>query len=608
MNDFKRLNELVREQKAQMNALYKDLDNEIVNAALALCGLKGQKSERVALLRRIVDLKVDPLQNELKKLNFSDDEQKRILKRIFGFVKDLYEKRHAELIKRIKEEKILDDFSVAFIHGMHEIGLALNIWQISWQERIIDGTNKEFEAKFPSLDEANEFILRNSLFQPDPEGKRADRSYGAVVKNGENFSFVPYAVAFEKEVVRVRAAFERAIKNLKILAKNDEQNAYIRYLERLKDAFCERENDRVIAAWQEAEIAWMSVKGALQPGHPLEYYEDAYTHAVALEWDIRLAGQSGVNEAEFKQNMKQTYANVCEQIGLADTQMNEQVNENIERTQLYISVPMIYYAAELNGLFSAQVVPNDESVSAKCGKKIFAFVDHVYESAKAKPFMKLSSEIFSREFLDFGREILFLKPEIWKKVYEISTIGHEFGHILFIAEDTEAAMNQSGVFKFIEEYKATTGGLVNFFMHEDERFIKAVFHELIARAVGLIGWRKVDEVRAYYCEGLIHLSLLFSCKVLKFDGKSLQVDMSEAAYQNFKAACLQNYLRLAGHYAKKADASEFLAKFCQKDGVSFLPKDDATREFVLHFYERYEAIGNELDESGEWERWQNIKA
>ena len=352
----------------------------------------------------------------------------------------------------------------------------------------------------------------------------------------------------------------------------------------------------------------MSVRGALQPGHPLEYYEDAYTHAVALEWDIRLAGQSGVNEAEFKQNMKQTYANVCEQIGLADTQMNEQVNENIERTQLYISVPMIYYAAELNGLFSAQVVPNDESVSAKCGKKIFAFVDHVYESAKAKPFMKLSSEIFSREFLDFGREILFLKPEIWKKVYEISTIGHEFGHILFIAEDTEAAMNQSGVFKFIEEYKATTGGLVNFFIHEDERFIKAVFHELIARAVGLIGWRKVDEVRAYYCEGLIHLSLLFSCKVLKFDGKSLQVDMSEAAYQNFKAACLQNYLCLAGHYAKKADASEFLAKFCQKDGVSFLPKDDATREFVLHFYERYEAIGNELDESGEWERWQNIKA
>ncbi|WXG60920.1 hypothetical protein VB002_05440 [Campylobacter concisus] len=59
---------------------------------------------------------------------------------------------------------------------------------------------------------------------------------------------------------------------------------------------------------------------------------------------------------------------------------------------------MIYYAAELNGLFSAQVVPNDESVSAKCGKKIFAFVNHVYEGAKAKPFMKLGAEIFSREF------------------------------------------------------------------------------------------------------------------------------------------------------------------------------------------------------------------
>ncbi|MCD8213096.1 MAG: invasion protein CiaB [Campylobacter sp.] len=607
MNDFKRLNELVREQKARINALYKNLDNELVNEALELCGLKGEKSERMALLRRIVDLKVDPLQNELKKLKFSEQDQKRILRLMFDFVRNLYEKRHNELLQKIKNEKILDEFNVAFVQSMHDIGLGLNSWQISWQERIIDTTNKEFEAKFSTLNEANEFIAKNLLFQLDGEGKRADRTYGAVVKDGENFSFAPYAVAFEKEVKRVALAFDEAIKNLKILSCNDEHDSYVRYFEKLKEAFCECDNDRVITAWQEVEIAWMDVKGALQPGHPLEYYEDAYTHAVALEWDIRLVDDDCMDEGEFKRNIKQTYANVCAQIGSNDAKMNEQVNKNVDRTQLYISVPMIYYAAELNGLFSAQVVPNDESVSAKCGKKIFAFVNHVYESAKAKPFMKLSSEIFSKEFLNFGREILFLKPEIWKKVYEISTIGHEFGHMLFISQDTEITMNQSGVFKFIEEYKATTGGLVNFFFHEDERYKSAVFHELIARAVGLIGWRKVDEVRAYYCEGLIHLSLLFGCGALKFDGKILQIDTSETAYENFKDACLKNYFILAAHYAKKADASEFLAKFCVKDGTSFLPKDEKTREFVLYFYERYEAIGNELDNSGEWEKWQNAK-
>ncbi|MBR8461775.1 invasion protein CiaB [Campylobacter sp. faydin G-105] len=610
MNDFKRLNELVREQKAQLNKLYKNLNDELIIKALKICGLNGNKSERIAVLRRIVDLKVDPLENELKKLGIDENEQKRILNLMFEFVRELYEKRHTELINQVKNEKILDDFNLAIIEAMHSVGLALNAWQTVWQERIIDTTNKEFEAKFDDITKAVEFISKNTLFQTDANGVRADRTYGAVVKSSENgvkkFSFAPYAVAFADEVKVVINAFENALLNLKNLAKTDEHNKFIIYFERLKNAFAERENDKVIVAWQDAEIAWMDVRGALQPGHPLEYYEDIYTHAVALEWDIRLVDDGGVDESEFKARVKRSYTQICADINLNDIALNRQVNANIERTQLYISVPMIYYAAELNGLFSAQVVPNDESVSVACGKKIFAFVNHVYESAKAKPFMRLGSEIFSYEFLNFNREILFLKPDVWKKIYEISTIGHEFGHILFIANDTEATMNKSGVFKFIEEYKATTGGLVNFFLHEDERYKMGVFAELIARSVGLVGWRKVDEVRAYYCEGLIHLSLLFKTGVLKFDGKSLNVDMSEMAYEKFKTACLVNYRDLATHYSKKVDASEFLHKFCVKDGVSYLPKDSKTREFVEYFYSRYEAIGNELDESGEWERWQKL--
>ncbi len=39
-----------------------------------------------------------------------------------------------------------------------------------------------------------------------------------------------------------------------------------------------------------------------------------------------------------------------------------------------------------------------------------------------------------------------------------------------------------------------------------------VFHELIKRAIGLISWQRVDEVKPYYTEGLIHLSLLLKAK------------------------------------------------------------------------------------------------
>lgn len=612
MNNFNRLNEMVATKKAQLNEIYKNLDDELINNALKICKLDGDGAQRVALARRIVDLKVDPLENELKKLQMNQNEIEKIKKAMFEFVRKIYEKRHADLINQIEHEKILDEFYLAVIRGMHNVGLALNSWQLSWESRILNTTNKEFKERFKDLREANEFIGKHSLFQVDRNGFRADRTYGAVVKNGENFSFASYAVVFENEVKSVDFELLKMINELKSISakisKDDDETvehmAYIKYFSKLKDAFCERENSKVIGAWQDAEIAWMDIRTKLQPGHPLEYYEDAYTHAVALEWDIRLVDSAGVDESNFKKNITQTYEKIVENIGVKNDQMNKQVMENIARTQLYVSVPMIYYAAELNGLFSAQVVPNDEYVSAKCGKKIFAFVNHVYEGAKAKPFMKISSEIFSRDFLNFGREILFLHPQIWKKVYEISTIGHEFGHILFIDTDTENIMNTGGLFKFIEEYKATTGGLVNFFYHEDKRYKMAVFHELIARAVGLMAWRKVDEVRAYYCEGLIHLSLLFKSGVLKFKNKMLDVDFSDSGYEKFKNLAIKNYENLAMHYTNKLEAGEFLAKFCISDNGSYLPLDEKVREFVEYFYALYENIGNELDDSDEWAKWQ----
>ena len=189
--------------------------------------------------------------------------------------------------------------------------------------------------------EAIKFIDENGLYQKDG-GEKGERSYGAVLKNGEKYAFVPYAAAFENEVKRVADALDALIKNLKTLAANDEHEAYVKYFEKLKAAFCERENDRTIPAWQDAERAWMDVKGPLQPGHPLEYYEDAYTHAVALEWDVRLAGASDFDEEKFKASVIRAYEQICEQCGIKDAQLARQVTQNIARTQTYISVPMIY--------------------------------------------------------------------------------------------------------------------------------------------------------------------------------------------------------------------------------------------------------------------------
>ena len=606
MGDFNRLNEIVSEFKAELNGLYAVVDepNFIISQMLEIANFKGTKSEKIAVLRRLVDLKVEPLENELNKQNISEEQILSIKTKMFEFVRVFYEARFQGLLMKIANENILDKFDLALLYGVHSVGLAINAWQPSWEKQILQTTNKAFEDRFSSMSEAIHFIDKNKLYQLDGNLK-GDRSYGAVVQDSENFSFVPYAVAFKDKVLAVEQKFDMVIKQLEVLATNDQHYAYIEYFKKLKSAFSHTDNDTTIMAWQEAERAWMKITSPIQVGHPLEYYEDAYTHAVALEWDIRLSDNTNFDEAKFKVEILQSYEKICAEIGIKDENLNFQVEQNIKRTQTYICVPMIYYGAELNGLFSAQVVPNDETVSSEYGKKIFAFVNHVYESAKSRPFMRLSSEIFDRKFLDFGRDILFRKPNVWKKVYEISTIGHEFGHILFIDTDTEKAMNSSGEFKFIEEYKATTGGLVNFFLHELNEYKMPVFHELIARAVGLIAWREVDEVRAYYCEGLMHLSLLFNSGVLKFDNEKLIVDFSDESYNSFKNICLQNYKNLAKHYAKRENAGEFLAKFCQKDAKSYLPKDKQAREFVEYYYRLYKKIGNEIDESGEWEKWRN---
>ncbi|MDA3055149.1 MULTISPECIES: invasion protein CiaB [unclassified Campylobacter] len=606
MNNFDRLNELVSETKANLNALYANSDSEIIKQGLQICEFSDTQSAKIAILRRIVDLKEEAMMQEFRKLGYDANKQSLLREKMYDYVRQIHSDMHAALIAKIEEEKILNPFYLELIKSVHKIGLVINQMQKSWQKLIIDTNNKRLEMNFASIADAKEYLFENELLQRTPHDEICDRCYGAIIQDSEGkFVMAPYAVAFEEDSKELIGTFNKAILELEDLASNAEERAYIYYLAKLRTAFAERNNVFVIGAWRDAEMAWMETKSPIQIGHPLEYYEDNYTHAVALEWDIRLSQPTRFDADKFKAEISASFDKIYKQIGANSPVMRSLVLSNIDKTQLYISTPMIYYGADLNGLFSAQVVPNDEFVSTNCGKKIFAFVNFVYESAKAKPFMKISSQIFDLDYLNFGREILFKQPKIWRMVYEISTIGHEFGHIFFIDEDTESLMNKSGAFKLVEEYKATTGGLINFFFNEKPEMRLPVLDELIRRSVGLIAWQRVNDVRPYYCEGLIHLTLLFRSGVLKFDGAKLAVDFSEAGYERFKKICLKNYEILASTYYKKLDAYDFLDGFVENTSGVYLPKDAVCREFVEYYYALYEKIGNEIDESGEREKWVN---
>jgi len=348
--------------------------------------------------------------------------------------------------------------------------------------------------------------------------------------------------------------------------------------------------DELIGYWADVDRAWMAITTPLQVGHPLEYYEDHYRKAVALEWDLRIVNPLLQKESDTRALIGAFASKMA--LGFGGEAPSILVNnlKQIEGTQLYIGQPMLYYGAEFNGLFSAQVVPNDESVSSQLGKKIFAYADFVLESKKSKPVMRLSVEMMGEDFVKKQRKLLLDEPKLWHKIYDISTIGHEFGHILWMDRETESAMNRSGQFKNIEEFKATTGGLMAFFENDEPSLRKHLIDDLVSRAVGLMAWRRVGEVLPYYCEGLIHLDLLFKSATVSFDGV-IRIDYSR--YEMMKVYYQAAYRDLALHYLRKEDAANYLNRYVVRKEGAYLPKDELVREFVERYYSRYEEIGQQ---------------
>ncbi|HIP27529.1 MAG TPA: invasion protein, partial [Flavobacteriaceae bacterium] len=114
--------------------------------------------------------------------------------------------------------------------------------------------------------------------------------------------------------------------------------------------------------------------------------------------------------------------------------------------------------------------------------------------------------------------------------------------------------------------------------------------DLVSRAVGLMAWREVGEVLPYYCEGLIHLDILFGSGIITYDGQ-IKIDYSK--YEAMKEAYTLAYKDLAENYLQKVDASKYLGQYTVKNDGIYLPKNENIKSFVEHYYARYKEIGQQ---------------
>ncbi len=601
MEDLQVIYNELQFRQASLNKYYELVDkdighdraNKVVEAFLSLIDIPRNKDSEMAALTRFVNLREDALEQVLEKNGCSKDEIAMKKELAYGFTSTMHIARHESFITWVEENQLLTPFYRSLILGVHFVGVAMSVWQSHWTHHIIHNVNLQLSEMFNGDDaKVFEMLQNKSLLDADESGCLADRCYSVLKKEDTGYKSVAYAEAFPNEVKQVTTALEQLIA---LLNQHEDEvfgqkTEWLVYFTAIKAAFSHTKTNELIGKWADVDRAWMAVKTPLQVGHPLEYYEDRYRKAVALEWDLRIVNPKLQSDSHTRANIKKFASKMAGEFGPEAQKIMAKNLTQVDETQLYIGQPILYYAAEFNGLFSAQVVPNDEQVSAELGKKIFAYADFVMESKKSKPIMKLSVETMGEDFVKKQKALVDNEPELWQEIYDISTVGHEYGHILWIDSDTETKMNGSGQFKNIEEFKATAGGLMAFFSNEREELKTHIVDDVIGRAVGLMAWREVGEVLPYYCEGLIHLDILFSSGVVTYNGE-INIDYSK--YEVMKETYQNAYKKLAENYLSKVDANVYLSTYATKEKGVYLPVKEEIRSFVEHYYARYKEIGQQ---------------
>ncbi|WP_305862819.1 invasion protein CiaB [Helicobacter cholecystus] len=571
---MQRLWEYALREQNKLNELYEAIkgeDREELRGLREKLGLKRDAKVDFALCERIINLRVTPILQILKQEGRGDLRKEK--REMIEYVSVLYARRFEKMIAFAKG--ILSEFEYELIKGVHQVGLGFNEWFIEWNDVLIEGINAQ---KFTQVEQD---MLRASTDKAQGEVS-GEKSYSiAQITQGE-VEVIPYALAFAPQIQKITHALQNLLLALSPHS-HPQKEQYLHYFKKLIASLNAKEN--LIQSWRQTDLAWLMIKAPLQVVHPFEYYEDIYRHSVAPEWDIRLKNPQEQSQKQTKIRVKEMFQTLSDQLNASET-LKLEVLQRLEQTQFFDSLPLAFYGSLNNGLFSAQVIPNDEGMN----KKIFAYTSRIWYSLKSKPKTRLEQEIFPEYFLsqyyaDLGNE------ELWKSIYDISTNGHEYGHILWVDESSERIMNKRGEFKNIEEFKATCGGLVAYFMSKEKNLSEGLLREHIKRSVGLLAYRDNLEVLPYYCEALFHLSGAFECGVLCFKAGKLEIFENKSA--QYWEWMRRIYIQLVSHYLQKREAGEFLYQFLSKEEGIYLPLQTQTKEFVKFYYERYLKIGQE---------------
>jgi len=142
MYDLQKIyNELQRRQ-AELNGYYAltkgghfEADRAVA-AFLDEVEIERNEESVMAALVRIVGLREDALEQALKKMGYSEEEQISKKEKAYLFVSRFHLERHASLVAWIEERRLLTTFYRTLIAGVDAVGAAMSGWQSAWTARL----------------------------------------------------------------------------------------------------------------------------------------------------------------------------------------------------------------------------------------------------------------------------------------------------------------------------------------------------------------------------------------------------------------------------------------------------------------------------------------
>lgn len=243
------------------------------------------------------------------------------------------------MLVKIDQEALLPDFYRTIFRYTHELGKLYSDLFLQWNRKLLFEQNRELETRFEGNNEAIIFYLQeNGLFDKGHHGDMADRSYSLLEKVGNEYISRSYCEVFPTEVAALIQKYEDFIHALEVL--DDEvfgrKQAYIAYFKAIQTAWQEQDVNELVEKWSQVDIAWMAIDTPVQPGHPMEYYEDKYRRAVSIEFDLRLTDPS-LFESTVAKNIEHMYEAMYDEIGRENFSESYHYSlNNQKRVQLYI--------------------------------------------------------------------------------------------------------------------------------------------------------------------------------------------------------------------------------------------------------------------------------